>query len=90
MHPAILRILLSRQFITVRYHRVIAMLFNIEHVTEYHFSRPVFLEPHQFRFQPRNDPAQRLIQFDLAIDPTPAGMTHAETTGIASRLVSAP
>jgi transglutaminase-like putative cysteine protease len=53
------------------------MLFNIEHVTNYRFSRPVFLEPHQFRFQPRNDPAQRLLRFDLAIEPAPAGTTQS-------------
>jgi transglutaminase-like putative cysteine protease len=56
------------------------MLFNIEHFTEYRFSRPVFLEPHQLRFQPRNDPSQRLLRFDLVIDPTPAGMNHALDT----------
>jgi transglutaminase-like putative cysteine protease len=53
------------------------MLFNIEHFTEYRFTRPVFFEPHQLRFQPRNDPSQRLLRFDLVIDPTPAGMTQA-------------
>jgi transglutaminase-like putative cysteine protease len=53
------------------------MLFNIEHFTEYRFSRPVFLDPHQLRFQPKNDPSQKLLRFDLLIDPTPAGMNHA-------------
>jgi transglutaminase-like putative cysteine protease len=53
------------------------MLFNIEHFTEYRFTRPVFFEPHQLRFQPRNDPAQKLLRFDLVIDPMPAGMTQA-------------
>jgi len=51
------------------------MLFHIDHTTEYRFTRPVFFEPHQVRFQPRNDAAQRLLRFDLDIDPIPAGMT---------------
>src|SRR4051794_21699570 len=53
------------------------MRFTIEHTTEYHFTRPVFFEPHQLRFQPRTDGAQRLLSFDLAIEPTPAGVTRA-------------
>ena len=53
------------------------MLFTIDHTTEYRFTRPVFFEPHQLRFQPRNDAAQRLIRYDLAIDPAPAGMTQS-------------
>jgi transglutaminase-like putative cysteine protease len=52
------------------------MLFTIGHTTEYRFNRPVFFEPHQLRLQPRSDGAQRLIRFDLQIEPTPAGMTH--------------
>ena len=53
------------------------MLFTIEHTTEYRFTRPVFFEPHQLRFQPRNDGSQRLVRFDLQIDPTPAGTTQS-------------
>ena len=56
------------------------MLFTIEHTTEYRFSRPVFFEPHQLRLQPRTDGAQRLARFDLQIEPTPAGVTHAIDT----------
>ena len=64
------------------------MLFNIEHFTEYRFTRPVFLEPHQLRFQPRNDPSQKLLRFDLVIDPTPAGMNRKPSTptAISSRM----
>lgn len=51
------------------------MLFTIDHKTEYRFTRPVFFEPHQLRFQPRNDASQRVLRFDLEVDPTPAGMT---------------
>jgi transglutaminase-like putative cysteine protease len=53
------------------------MLFSIQHTTEYRFTRPVFFEPHQLRFQPRGDAAQRLIRFDLDIEPAPAGVTQA-------------
>jgi transglutaminase-like putative cysteine protease len=51
------------------------MLFHIDHTTDYHFTRPVFLEPHQFRFQPRSDAAQRVLRYDLYLDPAPVGMT---------------
>jgi transglutaminase-like putative cysteine protease len=53
------------------------MLFTIEHMTEYRFTRPVFFEPHQLRLQPRSDGTQRLLHFDLQIEPTPAGTTQA-------------
>jgi transglutaminase-like putative cysteine protease len=53
------------------------MLFSIEHTTEYQFSRPVFFEPHQLRMQPRSDSSQRLVRFDVQIEPTPAGTTQA-------------
>lgn len=52
------------------------MLFSIQHTTEYRFTRPVFLEPHQLRFHPRNDAAQRLMRADLEIEPAPAGSTQ--------------
>ncbi len=51
------------------------MLFTIDHATEYRFTRPVFFEPHQLRFQPRNDAAQRVLRYELTIDPVPTGMT---------------
>jgi transglutaminase-like putative cysteine protease len=53
------------------------MLFTIEHTTEYRFTRPVFFEPHQLRFQPRTDGVQRLAHFELQIEPSPAGITQA-------------
>ncbi len=53
------------------------MRFHIEHTTEYCFTRPVFFEPHQWRFQPRTDAAQQLLEFDLAVAPTPTGQTKA-------------
>src|SRR5262245_40314339 len=56
------------------------MLFTIEHTTEYRFSRPVFFELHQLRLQPRSDGAQRLVRFELQIEPAPAGVTHVSDT----------
>jgi transglutaminase-like putative cysteine protease len=53
------------------------MLFTIEHTTEYRFTRPVFFEPHQLRFCPRADGSQRVVRFELQIDPAPAGMTQS-------------
>jgi transglutaminase-like putative cysteine protease len=52
------------------------MLFTITHTSEYRFTRSVFFEPHQLRFCPRSDGSQRVVRFDLQIEPTPAGCTH--------------
>jgi transglutaminase-like putative cysteine protease len=52
------------------------MLFTIDHTTEYRFTRPVFFEPHQLRLCPRSDGSQRVIRFDLDIEPTPTGATQ--------------
>src|SRR5262245_28558025 len=53
------------------------MLFTIEHTTEYRFTRPVFFEPHFLRFCPRSDGAQRVVNFNLEIDPLPTGTTQS-------------
>lgn len=53
------------------------MLFTIDHTTEYRFTRPVFFEPHQLRFCPRSDGSQRVVRFDLQIEPTPMGVTQS-------------
>jgi transglutaminase-like putative cysteine protease len=50
-----------------------AVELEITHSTRYEFSKPVFLEPHVLRFQPRADGAQMPLEFDLEIDPVPAG-----------------
>ncbi len=52
------------------------MLFKITHTTTYTFSRPVFLEPHTIRLRPRCDGSQRLIQFELQMEPKPAGLSE--------------
>ncbi len=52
------------------------MLFKATHVTEYSYSRPVFIEPHVIRLCPRSDGVQRLRKFRITIDPAPAGLTE--------------
>jgi transglutaminase-like putative cysteine protease len=49
------------------------MKFRIYHQTGYHFSEKIFLEPHIFRFKPRQDHKQRLTSFALTIEPVPTG-----------------
>jgi transglutaminase-like putative cysteine protease len=52
------------------------MLFEVTHVTTYHYSRPVFLEPHTLRFHPRSDGQQRVNRFELSVNPRPEVMTE--------------
>ncbi|MGE0227152.1 MAG: transglutaminase domain-containing protein [Dehalococcoidia bacterium] len=51
------------------------MRIAVEHRTEYRFSAPVFLEPHEFRFRPRSNAWQRLDRFDLLLSPEASGST---------------
>jgi transglutaminase-like putative cysteine protease len=48
------------------------MRFEIDHLTRYDYSGPVYLEPHTIRLRPRSDAFQRLIRYHLAIEPEPA------------------
>jgi len=52
------------------------MLFHIKHVTRYTYSRPVFCEPFTLRLRPREDAWQRLIRYQLSVDPPAAGMSE--------------
>ena len=47
------------------------MLFQIRHVLDYAYNRPVFLEPHTLRLTPRQDASQRLLRHHLEVQ-TPA------------------
>lgn len=47
------------------------MRIDIRHRTEYQFDAPVFLEPHVVRLRPRGDASQRLLSYELTIDPEP-------------------
>ena len=49
------------------------MLFTIQHNTHYRYSGPVELGPQQLRLHPREDGAQRVINFQLDISPSPLG-----------------
>ena len=48
------------------------MIFHIKHATRYRYTRPVFCEPMTLRLRPREEAAQRLLRFNLWIDPQPA------------------
>lgn len=61
------------------------MRFEVTHLTRYTYERPVLLEPQVIRLRPRSDIFQRLVAFDLAIDPQPEGMCEmvdAENNGL--------
>jgi transglutaminase-like putative cysteine protease len=49
------------------------MRFSVVHTTRYRYDAPVHLEPHTFRFRPRDDGSQRLVHHALEISPAPAG-----------------
>lgn len=51
------------------------MQYLAEHVTVYHYSQSVFIEPHVIRLCPRSDAGQRLIDFNLIVEPEPAGIS---------------
>ena len=52
------------------------MRFEVTHLTRYTYERPVLLEPLLVRLRPRSDIFQRLVAFDLTIDPQPEGMSE--------------
>lgn len=54
------------------------MHFTGEHETTWHFSRPVFLEPHLVRLFPRQDRSQQLESFSMRVLPEPAGFSEIE------------
>jgi transglutaminase-like putative cysteine protease len=53
-----------------------ALLWNVKHTTRYTYSAPVFLEPQSLRLTPSTDPDQKLVAFELTIDPTPIGRSE--------------
>jgi len=56
------------------------VIFRIHHSTFYSFTKPVFLEPHILRLRPRCDAFQRLDEYDLQVDPAPAGRSDGYDT----------
>lgn len=51
------------------------MLFEISHFTEYHYTEPVKLSAHVLRLRPREDGTQRLLDFQLNLEPRPVGIS---------------
>jgi transglutaminase-like putative cysteine protease len=52
------------------------MKITVTHSTRYRYDSPVCLEAHILRLRPRMSNAQRLLAFDIQIEPTPAGTTE--------------
>jgi transglutaminase-like putative cysteine protease len=52
------------------------MRFEVTHLTRYTYDKPVLLEPLLVRLRPRSDIFQRLVAFDLTVDPLPEGMSE--------------
>jgi transglutaminase-like putative cysteine protease len=50
------------------------MLFHIKHTTRYSYNRTVFCEPFTVRLRPREDAKQRLLRYQFAVEPQPAGL----------------
>ncbi|MFO0901155.1 MAG: transglutaminase family protein [Pirellulales bacterium] len=49
------------------------MLFHLKHVTRFSYSKPVFCEPLTLRLRPREDAGQRLLRFQMQVEPVEAG-----------------
>lgn len=47
------------------------MRFEISHEIKYRYSSPVFFEPHTLFLRPREDPTQKLFNFEITLDPLP-------------------
>jgi transglutaminase-like putative cysteine protease len=58
------------------------MFFTIRHHTHYRYSHPVQFNPQRLRFHPRDDGAQRVIDHQLKVSPTPLGRNdHIDLEG---------
>ncbi len=58
------------------------MRFNIRHHTRYRYSSPVWLSPQLLRFRPRDDGAQRILDYSINIKPNPVGQNdHLDLEG---------
>lgn len=54
------------------------MKYVVQHISRYGFENAIFLEPHLFRFFPRQSRHCRLLSYELEITPKPAGSTLCE------------
>jgi transglutaminase-like putative cysteine protease len=50
------------------------MRVEIDHVTRFRYSQPVFCEPLTIRLRPRENAFQRLVRFHVTVEPKPAGV----------------
>jgi transglutaminase-like putative cysteine protease len=58
------------------------MRYCIQHNTHYRYQQPVTLQPHTLRLQPRSDGTQRVLAFELEVDPQPVQQASVvETDG---------
>jgi transglutaminase-like putative cysteine protease len=51
------------------------VLLEIRHRTRYTYGVGVFLHPHTLRLRPATDVAQKLLHFELGIEPSPSGVS---------------
>ncbi len=51
------------------------MLYEVFHKTDYAYTKPVFIEPLTVQLRPRSDAWQRVVSFQLEVNPEPAGVT---------------
>lgn len=52
------------------------MRYLIKHKSIYQYNQPVLLNPHLIRLRPRSDAWQKLLRFELNIEPKPEGISH--------------
>ena len=57
------------------------MFLEIRHVTEYHYAAPVRESVMELWMQPQKSALQRLISFDLALDPNAQMFSYADPFG---------
>jgi len=57
------------------------MLLEVRHVTQYHYERPVRESVMELRMQPRKSVGQRLISFDLDLEPRAQIFSYADNFG---------
>lgn len=57
------------------------MLLEIRHVTDYHYERPVRESVMELWMQPQKSPRQRLISFELELDPRAQLFSYPDTFG---------
>ncbi|MES2034638.1 MAG: transglutaminase family protein [Pseudomonadota bacterium] len=57
------------------------MLLEVRHVTQYHYERPVKESVMELRMQPRKSVGQRLVSFDLDLEPRAQIFSYADNFG---------